>query len=218
MKKIIKKLKKDWPIISLMTLTLLISIILYPKLPDRIPRHWNIKGEVDAYSGKLSGILSLNLMNIGFYFLFLILPNLDPKKENYEKFEPAYNIIRYTFHFFFITLQLITIFYSLGYKINIGSIVTLSVGIMFMLLGNQMGRIKHNYFVGIRTPWTLANEAVWTKTHRLSAPLWVAGGFIIAVLGFFSNNIAFVGIIIITIIISAIPIVYSYNLYKKIMK
>lgn len=216
MNKIINKIKKDWFIILLMILTLIISLLLYPKLPDKMPSHWNIKGEVDAYSSKLSGVLNINLMNIGFYFLFLIIPSIDPKKQNYENFRPAYNVIRYTFHLLFVALQYIILLSSLGYKLNVGTIVTLSVGIMLILLGNQMGRIKHNYFVGIRTPWTLADETVWVKTHRFSAPLWVVGGFIVGILAFFNGTVAFIGLLIVIFTISIIPIIYSYLCFKNI--
>lgn len=218
MKKIIENIKKDWLILLLMIITLIVSIYLYPSLPDKMPSHWNIKGEVDAYSSKLSGVLNINLMNIGFYFLFLILPSIDPKKQNYANFRPAYNVIRYTFHLLFVALQYIVLLSSLGYKFNVGTIVTLWVGIMFILLGNQMGRIKHNYFVGIRTPWTLADETVWVKTHRFSAPLWVVGGFIVGILSFFSGTVAFIGLMIVIFTISIIPIIYSYLCFKNMKK
>lgn len=216
MKKMSENIKKDWIIVALMILTLAVSLYFYPQLPDRMPSHWNIKGEIDGYSNKLFGVLGLNLMNIAFYFMFVLLPFLDPKKDNYTKFRSAYNIIRYTFHLFFIVMQFVIIASSIGYKVNVGMIVGLGISIMFILFGNVMGKIKHNYFVGIRTPWTLADETVWIKTHRLAAPLWVAGGIAVGILSFFNGTIAFIGLIMIICIISIIPIVYSYLYYKRI--
>ncbi|WDC84671.1 SdpI family protein [Caloramator sp. mosi_1] len=118
-------------------------------------------------------------MNILFYLMFLVLPNLDPKKDNYTKFKSAYNIIRYFIHTLFIIIQIIILVAALGYKVQVDFVMTMAVSIMFILFGNVMGKIKHNYFVGIRTPWTLADERVWVRTHRFAAPFWVMSGFII---------------------------------------
>ncbi|GFR36182.1 SdpI family protein [Thermobrachium celere] len=210
------RIKKDWPILSLMLFVFIISIVLYPYLPDKVPSHWNIKGEVDAYSGKLFGVLGLNLINIGVYFMFLILPNLDPRKENYAKFSSAYNIIRYVFHIFFVLMQILILMAALGYRVDVSFVVTLSTGIMFILFGNVMGKIKHNYFVGIRTPWTLADEGVWVKTHRFAAPLWVMSGFIMLAVSFIGGMTAFVVLMFVVFIISVVPIIYSYMIYKNI--
>ncbi|MCX7694882.1 MAG: SdpI family protein [Caloramator sp.] len=211
-----ERIKKDWPILSLIIITFLISVILYPYLPDKVPSHWNIRGEVDAYSSKLFGVLMINLMNLGLYFLFLILPNLDPKKENYVRFSSVYNIIRYFLHVFFVIVQLTIIFAALGFKVDVDFIMTVSVGIMFILFGNVMGKIKHNYFVGIRTPWTLADERVWIKTHRFAAPLWVMAGFIMLFVSFKGGITAFVVLMISTLIAAFVPLIYSYKIYKEL--
>lgn len=94
--------------------------------------------------------------------------------------------------------------------------MTVSVAIMFILFGNVMGKIKHNYFVGIRTPWTLADERVWIKTHRFAAPLWVMAGFIILFVSFKGGITAFAVLIISTLIATFVPLIYSYKIYKEL--
>lgn len=214
--KISERIKKDWPILLLMMIVLVVSIALYPTLPEKIPSHWNIKGEIDAYSSKLFGVLGINLMNIGMYFLFIILPNLDPRRENYIKFGSAYNVIRYVFHLFFVMMQIVILTASFGYKVEVDFLVTVGVGIMFVFLGNIMGKIKQNYFVGIKTPWTLTDERVWVKTHRFSAPLWVIGGFIVIASAFFGGMASFITLMVVVIIITIIPFVYSYRCFKEL--
>lgn len=214
--KLSERIKKDWPILLLMMIVLVVSIVLYPSLPEKVPSHWNIKGEIDAYSSKLFGVLGINMMNIVMYFLFIILPNLDPRRENYMKFGSAYNLIRYVMHLFFVMMQIVILTASFGYEVDVAFLITVGVGIMFVLLGNVMGKIKHNYFVGIKTPWTLADERVWVKTHRFSAPLWVVGGIIVIISAFFGGMASFITLMIVTVAMVIIPLVYSYKCFKEI--
>lgn len=104
---------------------------------------------------------------------------------------------------------------ALGYVVDTGRMVMLGVSLLFMLMGNVMGRLKHNYFVGVKTPWTLANEEVWTKTHRLAAKLWTAGGLIGAVLAVLNFNVGWIFLIIL-ILPSLIPVVYSYIIFNRL--
>lgn len=213
--KISERIKKDWPILLLMMIVLVVSIVLYPSLPEKVPSHWNIKGEIDAYSSKLFGVLGINMMNIGMYFLFIILPNLDPRRENYVKFGSAYNLIRYVMHLFFVMMQIVILTASFGYEVDVAFLITVGVGIMFLLLGNVMGKIKHNYFVGIKTPWTLADERVWVKTHRFAAPLWVIGGLVVIISAFFGGIASFITLMVVLVIMVIIPFIYSYKCFKE---
>jgi len=163
MKKILNFIKKDWFIIAILALTFMVSLYFYPRLPNRVPSHWNIKGQIDGYSGRFFGAFGISLMNLAFYFLFIFLPYLDPKKANYAKFPSAYKLIRYSFHLLFAGIQATVLLVALGYHINVGLVIGLGTSLLFVVIGNVMGKFKHNYFVGIKTPWTLANEEVWLK-------------------------------------------------------
>ncbi len=210
-------LKREIPLILIIIAAFLISIYFYPMMPEKVPTHWNFKGEIDGYSGRLSGSLIMPITNLIMYIMFIFLPALDPKKENYRLFESTYIYFRYLFHIFFFAMHIMIISASLGYIVNTTRLVMFGISLLFMLMGNVMGRVKHNYFVGIKTPWTLANEEVWRKTHRLAALLWTAGGLIGVILSIFNVNLWFIFVAIL-ILPSIIPIIYSYIVFKNILR
>jgi len=217
--KILSFIKKEGFIIAIIALTFMVSLYFYPSLPNKVPSHWNVKGQIDGYSGRFFGAFGIPFMNLAFYFVFIFLPYLDPKKENYEKFPSAYKLIRYSFHILFAGIQATVLLVALGYQINVGMFVGVGTSLLFVAIGNVMGKFKHNYFVGIRTPWTLANEEVWVKTHRMAAPLWVVGGIISAVFAIFGDRTtSFIVLMVIVTVISIIPIIYSYVIFKKLNK
>ncbi|MCR4443379.1 MAG: SdpI family protein [Peptococcaceae bacterium] len=210
-----KNIKKDWPILLLILATLAAGICVYPRLPDMIPGHWNIKGQVDGWVSKSFGVLFFPLLNLGLYPLMLLLPRIDPRRENYRRFAGAYRVIRLFLHAFLALIYIVTLLAALGYALRVDAIVKFFVSLLILVLGNYMGKIKHNYFVGIKTPWTLASEEVWYKTHRFAAPLWVGAGALGMVLSVFRqlwlNYLYFASFII----IGFVPIIYSYFLFRK---
>ena len=216
MKKILNSIKTDWFILAIILLTFVISLYLYPSLPEQMPSHWNAKGEIDGYSGRLFGTFGLPLMNLGFYFLFIVLPHLDPKKANYAKFPSAYKVIRYVLHIFFAALQIIILLVALGHPVNVDMFIGIATSLLFVVIGNVMGKFKHNYFVGIKTPWTLANEEVWVKTHRMAAPLWVVGGILSAMFTIIGGGTFILPFVIIVAVISIIPVIYSFVIFTKL--
>jgi len=217
MKRIDLNIKKELPIILIIIMMFAVSIYFYPQLPEKIPTHWNFKGEIDGYSGKLSGAFLMPVMNIIMYGLFIFIPAIDPKKENYKLFESTYIYFRYLFHIFFLGMHGLIIAAALGCSVDTGRLVTLAVSLLLMLMGNVMGRLKHNYFVGIKTPWTLANEEVWRKTHRLGAILWTAGGLAGVIMSLLRLSMGWTFIAIIAVM-TFIPIVYSYILFNRLVK
>ncbi|MDQ7094836.1 SdpI family protein [Desulfosporosinus sp. PR] len=209
-------LKKDWPILLLIILGFALGIYFYPSLPDRVPIHWNAQGEINGYGSKLFATLGLPLIALGLYVMFVLLPFIDPKRKNYSSFEPTYQFLKYLLVIFFLGLELITLLIASGMVVNRPILIQIMISLLFIFLGNVMGRVKHNYFVGIKTPWTLASEEVWRKTHRLAAPLWVLGGvanIFLALSGMTFNGFSF---IVIIIVISLVPIAYSYLAYRKL--
>lgn len=216
MKKISKVLKKDWIILIIIILGFGFGAYFYSSLPDRVPIHWNIEGEVNGYGTKFFGAFGLPLINLGCYLMFIILPYIDPKKKNYEKFNSTYQYLKYILIIFLFGIQVITLLASTGVVINIADYIQIMISLIFILIGNVMGRFSHNYFVGIKTPWTLADEQVWKRTHRIAGPLWVIGGILNLLLTFTGIYFKKIGFIIILIIIVVIPIIYSYILYRKI--
>lgn len=207
--------KKDWPLWLYLGCLLIGAVIIYPQLPEEIPRHWNIKGEVDAYWGRLYGVVIPLLIMVGCYFLMLFMPYLDPKKENYRRFTGAYTIMRWVLVLFLGLLYIVSILAALGYNFDISLWVKAVISVLFILIGNFMGQFRHNYFVGIKTPWTLADEDVWQKTHRLGARVWVAGGIVCLITAFISSIWAAVVFFSAIVIMVLVPVIYSYILFKQ---
>jgi uncharacterized membrane protein len=210
-------IKKEWPLLAILMIPFIAAILIYPHLPEQVPIHWNIQGEADNFGSRAFGAFFLPVLNIVMYLLFIFLPKLDPKRANYSKFESSYRTIRYALHIFFLLLFGATIAAALGYPVDIGKWVPAGVALLFIVMGNIMGRVRYNYFVGFRLPWTLASEEVWRRTHRFGSGLMVVGG-VIAFFGviFTRETAAFVILmagIFVPIIITA---VYSYVIYKRI--
>lgn len=212
----INNLKKEWYILAIILASLAFGIYVYPQLPDKIPTHWNIRGEIDGWSGKAFGVYFFPLLNLILYPLMILLPKIDPRRQNYAHFSKTYKLLRITLHIFFAAIYIISLLVALGYPLRVDFIVRLAVSLLILIIGNYMGKFKHNYFVGIKTPWTLASEEVWVKTHRFGAPLWVIAGLLGIVLSFFRQ--AWAGYLSIGsfIVIAIVPIIYSYLIYRKL--
>lgn len=208
-------IKKEIINILIIILPFIFIAVKWNDFPDRIPMHWNIKGEIDNYGSKAFGLLALPCMNILMFLLFIFLPKIDPKKNNYLLFEDKWKVIRTVIHLFILVMFFVISFVSLGYKLPVDKIVMISVILLMLLFGNYMGNIRPNYFIGIKTPWTLANENVWRLTHRLAGKIWVIASIImIAIVLFLPLESPWLFFVYIAII-SLVPIVYSYIKFKE---
>lgn len=212
-------LKKEWLFLILLAIPVIAGLILYPHMPDQIPIHWNINGEVDNYGSRLFGTFFLPALNILLYVMFLIMPKFDPKRANYSKFESSYIVMRYATHLLFLFLFAITSAAALGYDVNIGKLVPAGVCVLFIIFGNILGRVRHNYFVGFKFPWTLANEEVWKKTHQVGAKAMVLGG-VFALIGTLATKgtVSFVIMMAGILLPIAFVTVYSYLLFRNLEK
>jgi uncharacterized membrane protein len=209
-------LKKDWAILILIILGFVLAVCFYPSLPNRVPTHWNFNGVADGYVSKPLGAFVSPLTNLGIYLLLIVLPYIDPKRKNYKKFQSTYQYLKYVLVVFLLVIEVVTHLITTGAAVNSSFFIQILVSLLIIFIGNVMGRFEHNYFVGIKTPWTLANEEVWRKTHRMAAPVWVIGGILnilLTILGITFNGIT--SLIIILVIVIA-PVVYSYVIYQKV--
>lgn len=198
---------------------LVITLIFYNALPEKVPMHWNINGQVDSYSPKFPGAFFIPLMELAMTALFIYLPKLDPKKENYVKFRKTYTFFMFAMIVFFTVLQIVIISVSLGAAfIKVDVVVKLLVGLLFLIIGNIMPKLKHNYFMGIKTPWTLSNEAVWLKAHRHGGFIWFLTGILLIILAFIPGGVSAAVYFGLIIIAALEPILYSYLCYRKEVK
>jgi len=176
-----------------------------------------VKGEPDDYSGKAFALLMLPFMNVIIYFILFFIPRIDPRKKNYAFFGSSYQNIRLLIHLFFAgVFVFITQTTSGGQPLKLNAFLSLML-IFFALLGNYMRTVRSNFFVGIRTPWTLSNDVVWRKTHELGGKIWFYTGIVLAVIVFFLPQTAAVVVMFCGLFFMVmIPVVYSYIEYKKI--
>ena len=212
--------KVKWGVMDGISLILILipiglMVFYYHKLPDQLAVHFGINGEADGYQGKGAFLLTSSLFLVGIPLLLKIIPYIDPKKQNYEKFKFIYDMFRLIFTAFFSVVFIAVVFINLGYDLNIQMIVMIGMGLLFMFLGKYMSRIRFNYTMGIRTPWTIASEEVWERTHRFAGPLWLLGGIAMLILAFVPGSLAFILMFIVIGIIALVPIVYSYIIFKK---
>jgi len=209
-----KTLKNDWFIGVIIFLPLALIAGFWNRFPEQIPIHFNHNGEPNGYGHKSWALLLFPAINIAIYFVFKALPYIDPAKQNYALFFSKFRIIQVALHTLLTFIFIIIALYSLGVVMNIEKIVIYAVLTLFLILGNYMGNIRQNYFFGIRTPWTLSDQMVWTKTHRLSARLWVFSSLLMMILVAFLPHPHTVFIVYV-LIIALVPTVYSYILFRK---
>jgi len=207
-------LREDWPLLVLIVATFLVGAALYPHLPEQVPGHWNVAGEVDRYISRFWGAFLGPLVSLGIYLLMVFLPALDPRRQNYEKFGSTYRVLRLALPGVLLLIYLLTLAAALGYQVRVGLVVQALVSVLFIIIGNVMGRIRPTFFVGIRTPWTLADEEVWRKTHRLAAPLWVLAGILGLAAAVLPPPWNALGLLVPLFLAAIVPVVYSYLLYR----
>jgi uncharacterized membrane protein len=207
------KIKKEFPYLSIAILPSIYLAYIWNKLPKKVPMHMQLNGEVDRWGNK-SELLFMIFMLTGFtYLIFLFLPKIDPKQK-LQSMGKKFDSLRLLLTVFMSVLA-IYILYSIQNQNTKPTLVFPLVGLLFAFLGNYMKTMKPNYFMGIRTPWTLENEEVWRKTHLLGGKLWFVGGLVMTLTFFLEPQLQFYTFMSIVAVISIIPIVYSYLEFKK---
>jgi len=207
-------LRKEWPALLLLAAPFVVILFVWDRVPDRIPTHWNLAGEADGYSGKATGLLLLPLLGIATYLLYWIAPKIDPKRRIDAGRKPL-PALRFFTVVFFLVLFLGIVGSALGLSfLDTARMVPLGILLLFLVLGNYITTVQHNYFIGIRTPWTLEDEEVWRKTHRMGGRLWVGVSIVLLILWMLLSASAFRPLFIagmVTMVL--VPVVYSYYLY-----
>lgn len=189
---------------------------IWDKLPEQVPTNFNMEGVANDWSSRTTLIFIPGALGIGIYLLMLIIPVLDPKKKIQQMGEKYYTL-RFMLTFFFSLLVTYLLYASNAGSIKNPNMLFALIGVLFAMFGNYFQTIRPNYFIGIRTPWTLENEHVWKKTHRLGGRLWMSAGVLIAILAFVINNTLLFSIIfgVIIFLMVMVPVVFSYMEFQK---
>jgi uncharacterized membrane protein len=199
----------------IIVLATIVSIVVYPKLPPVIASHWGISGEVNGYMSRFWGLFIMPIISFVMLLLFLFLPALDPKKENIQKFVDHFDnfiLVMFTFLFY---LHILVIVWNLGYDFNLMQFLAPAFAVLFYFTGTLVENAQPNWFIGIRTPWTLSSPIVWEKTHKTGGKLFKLTAAI-SLLGVAFPNLLFLFILIPAISLAIFSFVYSYILYTKL--
>jgi uncharacterized membrane protein len=206
---------RKWIPLLIIAAAVVVSAVVYPRLPETIPTHWNMDGQPDGWSSRAFGAWITPVILLGTWALFRLLPAIDPRGANYAKFGGAFEAIIDSLMLFLLGMHIVLLRAGLGYPVQIERIVPFGVGVLLIVIGNLLPRCRPNWFVGIRTPWTLSSDRVWEKTHRFGGRLFVAAGFLIVIASLLWVQWVHLVLITVVLLATAAVLIYSYLEWKR---
>lgn len=202
--------------ITLIICATLAGLLLWNQLPDPMTSHWGMNDQADGSMAKVWGIFLMPLIATGMFLLFLAIPSIDPLKTNVAKFRGSFNAFVVLMIVFLTYIYGLTLAWNLGFTgIRMSAAILPAIGLLFFFIGDMMTRTKRNYFIGIRTPWTLASDTVWDETHRVGGMLFKVSGVLAMVGVLLPLTIAFWLFFIPIIGTAFFSILYSYIVFRK---
>ncbi len=203
-------------VIALIAIAVIAGAVLWDQLPDQMASHWNAKDQVDGYMPKFWGVFLTPLVTLGMLGLFILLPNIDPLKANIAQFRNVFNVFVLFITVFMLYIHGLTLAWSLGYQnFKMSAAMLPFLGVLFIFVGYLLRQAKRNFFIGIRTPWTLSSDTVWDKTHQLGSILFMVSGALSIIGSFFGGMVAFWMLFVPLIGSTLILVIYSYLLYRN---
>jgi len=194
----------------------LAGVLLWNQLPEQMASHWDVNDQVNGYMSKFWGVFLMPLITLGMLVLFLVVPSIDPLKANIAQFREAFNLFIALIVGFMIYVHGLTLAWSLGYhNFKMSTAMLPFMGLLFIAIGFMLRKAKRNFFIGIRTPWTLSSDRVWDETHRLGATLFMVSGVLAVIGGLFGGMVAFWLLFVPLIGSTLFLLAYSYVLYRR---
>jgi uncharacterized membrane protein len=187
---------------------------LYPGIPEQVPSHWNVRGEVDSYMPKPWGVVVLPLAAILVFIMMRLIPVISPNGYRTEPFANVMYIFQVAMVGFTSLVAILVLLEASGVNVHLNEVIFGALGALFIVIGNYLGKVRKNFFLGIRTPWTLASDEVWARTHRIAGRLFVLYGLIMLA-GMFVMIPPVVFLVMVGVIV-LVPVVYSYVVYRKV--
>ncbi|MGC1374676.1 MAG: SdpI family protein [Anaerolineales bacterium] len=202
-------------VIAIIALAALVSLLLWNKLPDPMASHWGVNDLVNGTTSKFWGAFLMPIMSAAMFLLFLTIPAIDPLKANIAKFRESFNAFIVLITVFMVYIHGLTLAWNLGYTgFRMSAALLPALGLLFIFVGFMISKAKRNFFIGIRTPWTLSSDAVWDETHRVGAQLFKISG-VLALVGAFFPDYAIWFLLVPVIGASLFCVVYSYILFQR---
>lgn len=205
----------QWILIALVVAAFVVGAFFYPQFPERVATHWSAAGEADGYMNKTWGVFLLPLVMAGLFALYRFIPVIDPLKTNIESFRRYYDGFWIFLSVFLLYLFGLQTAWNLGARFNFSAAMIPAVALFWYGLGIVLKKSKRNWFVGIRTPWTLSSDAVWERTHRLGAKLCTAAAILSLSAFFFEGKALVAALVLPAAAVAAATIVYSYLEYRR---
>lgn len=195
------------------------GVFLWNQLPEQMASHWNANDEVDGTMPKFWGVFLMPIVTLGMFTLFIFIPNMDPLKANIVEFRETFNLFIVFFVTFMLYVHALTLVWSLGYNnFKMSAALLPIIGLMFIFIGYMLKKARRNFFIGIRTPWTLSSDIVWNKTHQLGSSLFILSGVFAMIGGFLGGMLAFWLMFVPLIGSTLFLVIYSYVLYRNEVK
>lgn len=205
-------------VLILIAAAVIAGALFWDQLPEQMASHWNANDEVDGYMSKFWGVWMVPLMTLGMFGIFLLVPVIDPLKANIAKFRSVFNLFILLITAFMLYVHGLTLAWNLGYEFRMSSAMLPFMGVLFIFIGYMLRQAKRNWFIGIRTPWTLSSDTVWDKTHQLGSVLFMASGVLAFLGALFGGTIAMYLTLIPMLGSALFVVIYSFVLYQREMK
>jgi uncharacterized membrane protein len=202
--------------IVLIAIAIIAGAVLWNQLPDQMASHWDVNDQVNGTMPKFWGVFMMPLITLGMMALFLVIPNIDPLKANIAQFRESFNLFIVLIVAFMLYVHGLTLVWSLGFtNFKMSTAMLPFMGVLFIAIGFMLQKAKRNFFIGIRTPWTLSSDSVWDKTHQLGSILFMLSGVFAIIGGFIGGMTAFWFMFVPLIGSTLFLVVYSYALYRS---
>ena len=206
---------RPWVPLAIVGAAFALSFVLYGRLPERFATHWDASGTANGWSSRWRGAFLLPCIMLAEAALLLVLPRIDPRRANYDKFGGVYALIVNSVLGVQLVLHTAVLAVALGRHVPIDTVAIVSVGVLLIVIGSVLPLTHSNFFVGIRTPWTLSSDSVWTRTHQLGGWTMTAAGLVVILSAALPGRARLAVMLTAVIAGALVPVVYSYIVWAR---
>lgn len=208
-------MRSRWLAPALVAVAWVFSLAVYERLPAQVPTHWGLDGEVDGWSPRALGAFLLPAVGTLTVLLLHAVPRIDPRGDNVARFRPEFYLVINLVAAFLLLVHVAALGVALGWAVDVTAVIAVGLGGLLAAIGNYLPRVRANWFMGIRTPWTLSSDAVWRATHRVGGRLFVAAGVVVAASALLPAMWRGPVIVAAVLVAALVPAVYSYAAWRR---